>query len=395
MTHCSTHAHRRSPLFRSTADGALPRASSPRPSRSKAHVRALTPNDLDRVVELHREGFGTDERKVDLQGFLGSVFFEHPWRDDRLPSLAYVDGKGTVIGCIGVMPRPMLLDGRPIQAVVTHNFVVTSGQRASLAAIRLMRAVMAAAPDLILADSNDPARKLSEALGARTVSARSDRWYRVLRPAGLGVHLANRSWSGGIPESVNRALTGLSAAPDAIARMLPGSPVRVPGGDRSDEVPDPMTLVELMERLTGHLALRPDYTPETLGWLLETLARTRQKQSLKLGVVRDGDQRVGWYVYYSRPGGVGRVLQLGAAAGFRGRVLDHLFADALREGDVAVSGQSDPAWATALKEASCRTRPGGSWMVLHTANPRIDRVLETSDAFLSRLEGEAWMHFGY
>lgn len=352
------------------------------------------PDDMDRVVELHEEGFGRSAEKKGLKNFLTSVFFGHPWVSERLPSLAYVDKDGRMSGCIGVMPRPMLLDGEPVQAVVTHNFIVAPGQREGLAAIQLMRSMMANGPDLTLSDSNAAAKKLSETLGATTLAARSERWLRVLRPAGLGLHLADRSLDGKLPKSAMRVLSGLAAGPDAIARKVPGSPMRTLAGGADDPL-EAATLVSLMDRLTGHLALRPVYTVESLDWLLRTLAQTRRNQRLRARLVRKAGESVGWYVYYSRPGGVGRVLQMGAAPGARSAVLDHLFADASQQGDVAVSGQSDPAWDDALGAASSMRRPGSTWMLLHTADSRITRALHSSNAFLSRLEGEAWLHFGY
>lgn len=391
----AVHDPRRSQLFRPSIDSALPGTSGRTTQRAKAHVRTLTPDDMDRVVELHLEGFGGAHRKEDLKGFLTAVFFGHPWVDDRFPSLAYVDKEGRMAGCIGVMPRPMMLDGEPIQAVVTHNFIVAPGQRDGLAAIQLVRTMMAAGPDLTLSDSNAAARKLSETLGAKTLAARSGRWFRVLRPAGLGVHLADRSLDGRMPRSAKRVLSGLAAGPDVIARMMPWSPVRGSPLEVPDDGLEAGPLAGLLDRLTAHLAVRPIYTADSLGWLLDTLRRTRQDQRLRVRLVREGRESVGWYVYYSRPGGIGRVLQLGAAPGAQETVLDHLFADASREGDVALSGQSDPGWTEALSAASCGTRPGSTWMLLHTANPRVAQALGTSDAFLSRLEGEAWLHFGY
>jgi hypothetical protein len=359
-------------------------------------VRPLAPADLEQVVALHRLGFGEKAPREDVHDFLGDVFFGHPWIDETLPSLAYVDATGRLTGVLGVMPRPMMLDGRPIRAVITHNFVVTPGQRAGLAAIQLMRALIEAGPDLTLADGNETARKLSEALGGTTLTPRSQRWFRVLRPAGLAVHLMD-GWMEGwkVPSYVNRALAGLSAGPDAIARVLPGSPAYTRAVEGPDDELDVGLMLDLIERHTRQLSLRPVYGEASLSWLLDVLRKTRQDQELRARAVRTAGQAVGWYVYYSRPGRVGRVLQMGSAPASRQQVLDHLFADAVREGNVGLSGQSDPIWDNALEAASCRTRPGRTWLLLYTANPRVERALAGADAFVSRLEGEAWLHFGF
>jgi hypothetical protein len=348
------------------------------------------------VVDLHGEGFGRQAPRQNVEDFLGEIFFRHPWLDETLPSLGYVDPTGKLVGCLGVMPRPMVLDGQPVRAVVTHNFVVTPGQRAGLAAIQLMRSLMACKPDLTIADGNETAREISEALGGTTFLPRSGRWLRVLRPAGLAVYMLDARPDGRkLPSYVNRALTGLSVGPDAVARTFPGSPTYLRAVEGPDADLDEDMLLLLIERYTRHLSLRPTYTRGDLAWLLGKLQGTRRDQRLRACVVRQAGDDVGWYVYYSRPGQVGRVLQMGAAPLAQEQVLDHLFADAVREGNVGLSGQSDPAWTASLEGAGCRARSGSTWLIVSSSLPRVRQALAGSDAFLSRLEGEAWLHFAF
>jgi hypothetical protein len=198
-----------------------------------------------------------------------------------------------------------------------------------------------------------------------------------------------------VPSYLNRVLAGLSAGPDAIARVLPGSPGYTRAVEGPDDELDVGLMLDLIERHTRQLALRPVYEEGSLSWLLGMLRKTRRDQKLRARVVRAESEAIGWYVYYSRPGRVGRVLQMGSAPSSQRQVLDHLFADAVREGNVGLSGQSDPAWTNALAAASCKARPGRTWLLVYTANPRVKRALAGSDAFLSRLEGEAWLHFGF
>jgi hypothetical protein len=299
------------------------------------------------------------------------------------------------VGCLGVMPRPMVFDGRAVQAVVTHNFIVAPEQRGGLPAIQLVRAMSGAGADLRLADENPASRRISEALGAVTVAPRSGRWLKVLRPSRLAVHLMDEHLRRWHAAPLGRALGAASAVPDVLLRMLPGSPTRVPRISGHDEDARVEPLLDLLQHHTSHLKLRPVYTRKSLGWLLETLAATRQDQTLRARTVHVDGEPKGWYVYYSRSGAVGRVLQLGAAPAARSIVLDHLFADASREGNAGLSGQIDPGWLHDLEATSCRLRPGRTWLVVHTSNPDIERTLATPDAFVTRLESEAWLHFGY
>jgi len=350
---------------------------------------------VEEVVDLHRRVFGKRAPRQELEGFLTRIFFDHPWGEEAFPSLAYVGASGRLVGCLGVMPRPMVFDGRAVQAVVTHNFIVAPEQRGGLPAIQLVRAMSSAGADLRLADENPASRRISEALGAVTVAPRSGRWLKVFRPTGLAVHLVEermRRWHVG---PLGRALSAASTVPDALLRVLPGSPTRVPRIRGRDEDAGVEALLDAIQRHTSHLKLRPVYTRKSLGWLLETLAATRQGQVLRARIVHaDGEPR-GWYIYYSRPGAVGRVLQLGGAPASRSMVLDHLFADAARERNLGLSGQIDPGWLHDLEAASCRLRPGRTWLVVRTSDPEIERTLGTPDAFVTRLESEAWLHFGY
>lgn len=372
----------------STPAGSTPSVPLAPARRVVAGVRPLGPRHLGEIAGLHRRAFG--ERPRDgLEAFLGQVFFGHPWIEDARPSLGYLDAGGRLIGCLGVMPRPMVFGRARISAVVTHNFMVDPDHRRGLVAIRLMRALMRREPDLVVAEGNETARRICEALGGETVASRSGRWLRILRPVGLAAHVLGRQ------APVRRLLSRLPLAPDIVARRPYGSRWRVGEEASAGTGPDPGLLSGLIERHTRRYSLRPAYSVQSLGWLIGTLKGTRRRQALRAGTVASGGTIVGWYLYFSRPGGVGRVLQLGAASEARRAVLRHLFAHATAEGNVALTGQSDPEWASVFPSERCLLRPGCSWVLAHGANVEIRRTLASPQAFFSRLEGEGWLRFAY
>src|SRR5437588_5700605 len=113
------------------------------PAMSK--VRPLTDADMPRVVGLYERVF-----RSRLAGLTGSVkpdlveiFCRNPWRDESLPSLVSEEPDGRIIGCLGVVPRPMSLNGRSIRAAITHTFMVEPDRRATLAGIQLLQAFLA------------------------------------------------------------------------------------------------------------------------------------------------------------------------------------------------------------------------------------------------------------
>jgi len=356
-------------------------------------VRPLTRDDIPRVTEMHLKGFPGARSRDAVEDFLTSIMFEHPWVDERMPSLGYEGPQGKLVGCIGVMPRPMTLNGEPVQAAVSNNFIADPDGQPGLAAFALMRSLRSSGADLILGEANATARDICERLGWFTVRNRSYRWLRPLRPAALGVDLLE-GWR--LPPHAARLLRPICRIPDALLARAPGSPLRMRTPSRDDAPLDAPRLLELLAHVAKQCTLRPTYDVTSLSWLLETLRHTRREQVLRAGVVADDAGEVaGWYLYYSRPGGMARVLQLGAEEGCRSRVLRHLFHDAWRNGNNAVTGQADPAWTDDLVAASCFFREGGSWLIAHSPDPDTCRTLSSRDAFMSRLETEAWITFAF
>jgi len=358
-----------------------------------AGVRPLTKDDLPRLAELHLQGFPGNRSREDVQDFLSDIMFDHPWVDDRMPSLGYADGSGKLIGCVGVMPRRMTMNDVPVRVAISNNLIVDPAGQPAIAAFALMRALRSAGSDLILGEASASARSIAERLGWITVEARCPRWLRPLRPAALGIGLLEGR---GLSPFAARLLRRVARFPDAMASRLPGSPLRTGTPAVEDRPLDAPRLVALIERVARSFPLRPDYDEASLAWILDTLGRTRRDQSLRGGVVRGEEGAdVGWYLYYSRPGGIGRVLQIGADEGQRARVLDHLFHDAWRHGNDGVSGQADPLWNEDLEASTCVFRGGGSWLIAHAPDPALRGMLSTSAAFLSRLETEGWITFAF
>lgn len=319
--------------------------------------------------------------------------FEHPWVDDRMPSLGYEDVDGALIGCIGVMPRPMAMNGRPLKVAISNNFIVDPSGKPGIAAFALIRSLRSAGADLILGEANATARDICERLGWFTVRERSGRWLRPLRPTALGLALVGK---GRLPPRAARLLQQVCSVPDALMTKVPGSPLRVTTPAVDDAPLDGSRLLEVIRGACDGFTLRPCYDERALNWLIATLGRTQRNQVLRGGVVPTPDgETAGWYLYYSRPGGIGRVLQLGAGEDHRQLVLQHLFHDAWRNGNNAVSGQADPLWVDELEAASCLFYQGSSFLIAHTPDPATRQAISGKDAFMSRLETEAWITFAY
>ena len=136
-------------------------------------VRPLEKNDVPRVAELHSRVFVGSEASLagTLTDHLTEIFYRHPCQDDDLPSLVYEEPDGSITGCLGVIPRPMAMNGSPIRAAICHNFMVAPGAHSALAALHLLKTFWRGPQDLSVAEANQAARNIWKGAGGTTALA--------------------------------------------------------------------------------------------------------------------------------------------------------------------------------------------------------------------------------
>ncbi len=235
-------------------------------------VRPMTEPDLARVLELYRRVFpGRDAGGLrPVEKHLRDVLSGNPWRNETLPSLVYEDGAGRIAGCLGVMPRPMSFGGRPIQAAISHTFMVEPGSRSSLAALALARAFLSGGQDLSIAEGGGPSRRILERFGGSTSLLLSLRWTRPLRPGRYLLSLLKRR---GLAAPLRWALAPLGAAADALAPAFLGRTARLAPPREAGEELTTGDLLECMSRVCADRSLCPTYDSNALDWLLNLLAK--------------------------------------------------------------------------------------------------------------------------
>src|SRR5215813_2491706 len=180
-------------------------------------VRPFTKNDIPQVVSLFQKVFfkngQTAPSPSKLDAYFEEMFFHTPWTErvtekgtekgaekgtegrdeEEISSLVYETGDGAIIGFIGIIPRRMLLHGRPIRAATSMHFMVEPGSRSTLAGVQLLKTFFSGPQDLSLTDSAGAVgRKIWEGLGGATALAYSINWTRYLRQTGT----CCASWSG-------------------------------------------------------------------------------------------------------------------------------------------------------------------------------------------------------
>ncbi len=356
-------------------------------------TRPLTEDDVRSVGELYRTvlGSGNGRSAAELDGYLREILCRHPWIDPSLPSLVYEED-GRIVGCLGVMPRRMSIAGLPIQAAVSHSFMVAPSSRASLAGLELGKAFLSGRQDLSLAEGGDRSRRLLQGFGGTTALLYSLHWTRPLRPSRYALSFLRRR---GLPSVLAGALAPLCYAADATISWIHPEPLRPPPAGVSAEELDCRTLLRGLPVVSRCRALRPEYDAESLHWLLSLLSRKKSRGALQKIALRDGSREtIGWYMYYLNPGGISEVVQIAGREGRFGDVLDHLLDHAWRRGAVAVSGQLEPQELQTLWARSCVFHhDGASWALIHARRRDVLEAIHRGDAFMTRLEGEWWIGY--
>jgi len=353
----------------------------------KETIRLFQRADIPEVVALYKEVFPATERTgtSDLESYFDIAFFGSPLSDEAGGSLVYLGSGGSILGFLGIQPRRLSIRGRALHAAVCTKFMVARRAGINGAAVRMLRNVFERPLDLVLADlANDPARRLWEGLGGRTVMLGSLSWSRALRPAR---HLVSRLAKRRLIKSLALAATPLADIADRVAarRGLPWT--AVPVGHTSEDL-DPDTLVACLPTVCGERPLRPDYNAGSLQWLLEVISDASAAKPLRKRLVRNAKHEVvGWFLYFLERGGESTVVQMAACMRSAEAVLQVLLADAWSHGSVVLSGRFDPGFAGPLSAQGCALSQG-PWMLVHSNHADVLDAIFSGEAFLSRLEGE-------
>jgi hypothetical protein len=308
------------------------------------------------------------------------LLLRNPWVDPEIRSwVAEEDGR--ILAFLGVVPRRMRFGSRAVRVAVGCQMMVDPQKRSSFVALELMRRFFAGPQDLSVADgANDASRSLWEALGGMASGLHALHWVRLLRPAQGLLHLAGDR------------LRGLSAAAQPVAALVDACLEKQFKPAFAEEPLTAAALSEAMAELRGY-ALKPDYDPATLEWLLAQAASKRRHGGLAGALARDSAGRVaGWFLYYLN-GAISQVLQLGARRGALPALLDQLAHHAHARGARALEGRMEPQLTVALQGKRALMQNRGVSTLLHARDQSLLVPFLRGDAFFSRLEGEWWMRF--
>lgn len=353
-------------------------------------IRPIERHEIPQIADLHWRVFthGLGHPPAGLEGYLDEMVFQQPWGRSDLSSLVYQDKNGKIIGFLGIVPRPMRMDGKPIWGAVCTQLMVDPRAH-PLVGVQLLKEGFSLPCDLLVADeANDLSRKLWEGIGGATVLFAGLRWTRVLQPVRFLGSLASK---GGIGR---RALDVIGTVVDPLLSGLMPARMSEGASELMAEELDNQTFLQCLESSYAGRQLRPDYSLASLRWLTDQLRLKRCHGAFRaVSLWNQSRTVVGCYVYYVKPGTVAQVVAVCAADAVVGQVLDRLSRDTRRHGAVAVSGRMDPRYFEVLSDKRCLFNRSYGWFLVHAKRPDIMKAIHDGRAHLSRMEGEWWMRF--
>jgi hypothetical protein len=259
------------------------------------------------------------------------------------------------------------------------------------AAFELLRRHFAGPQDLTFSDvANSKARVIWEGLRGESGLLYSLEWSRPLRP---WRHAANQLTTGTAGRVARGAFRPFFRLADnrLVRREHATFKIQRPSETRVRPL-DPAAMEHELARLCAKRSLRPHYPAHLSSWLMQQL-RKKGLGSLRCMVTEDLDGRcLGWFIYFSNPGGTGQVVQVISSTAHISLLLDAMFFDAWEEGVVELSGRADPASLAEYSAKGCRFYTTPTSVLVHSRNPEVLKSIRLGQALLTRLEGEWWMN---
>lgn len=370
---------------------------APAPAAQAGTIRPFVASDSGTVADLLVRAFrGLNEpAPLGMAAYLREVYLDAPWYDPAMASRVVALPDGRIAGFIGVSALPMRLGERRIRAAVISSLAVDPRIGDPMIGPRLLRDVRSGPQDAILNDrSNGVAVSLLRTLGAQVIRDYSLDWIRVLRPAGLALEsLATRfhpaRWLTSLGRPIDSMVLRRAAEAEEPSWLAP-TPSRAADAFSDRDV----GIDELVATIPSFLAvhpLRPDWSAAELRTLLNDGAQKSEYGPLTARlVIAPNGKPAGLFLYHLRPRRTAHILQLLAAKGREGIVIDRAIAHATSAGAVAIRGRAQPWLLDALIERRAVLVPDMATIV-YSRDAEVLNAFHEGTAFFTGLAGENWM----
>lgn len=365
-----------------------------------SQIRPLQAADIPAVADLFQRTFRDSEKppSTALQSYLRRLYFEAPGCDPEIASLVHVATDSGITGFVGVNVLPMRFGQRKLRAAVCGSLMVDPRANDPMAGPRLLRTFLAGPQDISFSETaNALSTQMWTRLRGVALPQYSLDWIRVIRPAAFFLDLASRRIGAAhMLDPMARVLDHY------IRRRMPENALRwsgVPeiwgskGGPKVVEI-DQAGFAALLDPLTRQFLLRPDWSGEQLAHILaEAAQKPDYGDAVFASVSSAGGVPIGAFLYHTRPARMARVLQVLAAPGQAGPVIDALIGDATRRGAAGLRGRTQPAvLAAMLGRRVGFTQPAST--VVHSRDAELVNTFVSSQGFFNGLAGEHWNRLG-
>lgn len=354
---------------------------------SKGFIRALSLPDIPATARLFLKIFRQceSEHAPELAGYLRELAFGSPSYSEQLGSYVHAYEDGRIGSTMISVPMQFIVHDRVVPARMLCSYM-TDGDAESAGAARLMLRLRPQHQDFAFSDSASPtSRNHAVAVGGHVLPLHSLEWTRVLAPVGALATAIERRLKRRI------GLTLLARPFDVLVRpllarmsLLPRPALRV----------SPMTreaFIEAAPALIAHYAVRPLWSPDELGWLLDMAGQNAALGPLEVRAVHDQEGRLlGCFLYYGTRGKPAHILNILAQKGQEDQVVAAMMSDLDQAGCISVVGRAQPALMDGLALQRMISFRHKAFVCVLSRFPDLVQSAKQGDIYLGGLAGESW-----
>lgn len=354
---------------------------------SDRRISANTPMqraDIPEVADLFFRAFrGGRQVTPQFRSYFEALFFGSPRHDEGNASFIHRATYGAVDSALLVIPMQVSVGGRVLTGRLMSNYM-TDPRRRTRGGADLVLTIRARNQDFCFSDSaNHVSADHWKAVGGHVLPIQSLDFRRVFRPLG---HVVGRGRNRlGL---LHGPLQALARCGDSLLRRLAPRLKAAAGSGAAITRED---FVAVAPTLVSRFYVHPVWAGDELGWLLDMATDNTVSGPLQLRAVRNaaGDS-VGCAVFYARPGGTARVLNLLALPGHEPALVADLLGHLDAMGCLAVEGMAQPFAMEALARQPGMSFVPRGFYCISTRHADIVDAARRGDVYLGGLMGEDW-----
>jgi hypothetical protein len=347
----------------------------------------MTTADVPAVARLFLKVFrGVDKpASADLKGYLHALTLGSPAYSAAAGTQIYQQQDGSISSALLAIPMRFIACGNVIPGRLLGVFMTSKGDAG---AARLNLGLRPKSADISFCDSASPtSAKSLLAIGGKTIPMQNLEWVRSFRPLGAFVEHLSRHF----PRHNDLGLAKLARPIDTLLSRL--------RGDDDIEAPADLKVLEMSvpdflthaARLIAHYAVRPLWSEDELGWLVELAAQNTRLGSFTIRAVEDrSGALIGCFVYYAAPGRTAHVLNILAPPGQEARVLGAMFHHLASTGHVEARGRAQKALMAGLGLQQRLVFRHRAFAMALTRIPEVNDAIIRGDIYVGGLAGEDW-----